>query len=235
MAGYPKVRQLGQFELKEYAYDQQAVTGLIKTESAQCDVAYERFTSEGPIAMLPHVGGQYSLVWTMSSDKAVQVKKLSEDAFIERLQARFGQWLGELSLAGERQVFPLNLQYVPNNTAARVVLIGNAAHQLHPVAGQGFNLGLRDAAILADVLAHNLQNKGVDEVLEIYARRRKTDQQLVTGLTDNLIKLFSTDNALLSVLRNSGLLILDKLPMLKNQFAQQTMGLSSRFARIKVN
>ena len=132
-------------------------------------------------------------------------------------------------------MFPLNLQYVPNNTAARVVLIGNAAHQLHPVAGQGFNLGLRDAAILADVLAHNLQDKGVDEVLEIYAQRRKTDQQLVTGLTDNLIKLFSTDNALLSVLRNSGLLILDKLPMLKNQFAQQTMGLSSRFARIKVN
>ncbi|MGB1648029.1 MAG: 2-octaprenyl-6-methoxyphenyl hydroxylase [Cycloclasticus sp.] len=233
--GLSKVRQLGQFELKEYAYDQQAVTGLIKTESDQCDVAYERFTSEGPIAMLPHVGGQYSLVWTMSSDKAVQVKKMSEDAFIERLQARFGQWLGELSLAGECQVFPLNLQYVPNNTAARVVLIGNAAHQLHPVAGQGFNLGLRDAAILADVLAQNLQNKGVDEVLEIYARRRKTDQQLVTGLTDNLIKLFSTDNALLSVLRNSGLLILDKLPMLKNQFAQQTMGLSSRFARIKVN
>lgn len=231
--GLSEVRQLGGFELKEYPYDQQAITSLIKVESDQYDVAYERFTSEGPIAMLPHFDGLYLLVWTMPSTLAEQVKQLSEDAFLERLQSRFGQWLGELSISGACQIFPLSLSHVPNPVSSRVVLIGNAAHQLHPVAGQGFNLGLRDAALLADTLMTAGKDVGVEDVLESYARQRKTDQALITGFTDSVIKLFSTDNALLSVLRNSGLLMLDKVPMLKNQFARQTMGLGSRFARLK--
>jgi 2-octaprenyl-6-methoxyphenol hydroxylase len=111
------------------------------------------------------------------------------------------------------------------------VLIGNAAHQLHPVAGQGFNLGLRDAVILADAL----MTKPVDigTVLKTYAKHRQLDQALITGFTDNVIKLFSTNSALFSVVRNSGLLMLDKIPMIKNQFARQTMGLGSRLARLK--
>jgi 2-octaprenyl-6-methoxyphenol hydroxylase len=233
--GLSQVRQQGNFELKEYAYGQQAITGLIKVESDTHDVAYERFTSEGPIAMLPHFDGLYSLVWTMPSELAQDVMNLPEDEFLNRLQSRFGQWLGELALSGQRQTFPLNLAYVPESTANRVVLIGNAAHQLHPVAGQGFNLGLRDAAILADVLMTEQQDVGKPEVMETYAQRRKTDQALITGFTDNVIKLFSTDNAVLSVVRNSGLLMLDKVPLLKNQFARQTMGLGSRLARLKAS
>lgn len=233
--GLSKVRQLGSFELKGYAYDQQAITGLIKVESDERDVAYERFTSEGPIAMLPHFDGLYSLVWTMPSDLAEQVKQMSEKAFLDRLQSRFGQWLGELSLSGACQIFPLSLSHVPQNISDRVVLIGNAAHQLHPVAGQGFNLGLRDAAMLADVLMSAPQDMGVEDMLGTYARQRKTDQALITGFTDSVIKLFSTDNAMLSVVRNSGLLMLDKVPMLKNEFARQTMGLGSRFARLRAN
>ncbi|ORU92080.1 MAG: 2-octaprenyl-3-methyl-6-methoxy-1,4-benzoquinol hydroxylase [Cycloclasticus sp. symbiont of Poecilosclerida sp. N] len=231
--GMSKVREKGCFELKEYAYNQQAITGLIKVESDDYSVAYERFTSEGPIAMLPHFDGLYSLVWTMSTALAEQVIKLSNDGFSQRLQSRFGQWLGELSLSGECQAFPLNLSYTPNNTADRVVLIGNAAHQLHPVAGQSFNLGLRDAAILADTLMSH-ESFNVEHILDTYVQRRKTDQMLIIGFTDNVIKLFSTNNALLSVLRNSGLLMLDKAPVLKNQFARQTMGLGSRLARLNV-
>ncbi|OUR85292.1 2-octaprenyl-3-methyl-6-methoxy-1,4-benzoquinol hydroxylase [Cycloclasticus sp. 44_32_T64] len=233
--GLSNVRQLGGFELKEYSYDQYAITGLIKVESDVKDVAYERFTAEGPIAMLPHFDGLYSLVWTMPSALVEKIKCLSEEAFLERLQSQFGHWLGELSVLGERQTFPLSLSYTPHSTCARTVLIGNAAHQLHPVAGQGFNLGLRDAAMLADVLMSAKQDIGTDEMLEAYARQRKTDQALVIGFTDTVIKLFSTDSALFSVVRNSGLLMLDKVPVLKNQFARQTMGLGSRFTRLEAN
>ncbi len=226
-----KVRESGAFELKQYSYDQHAIAGLMSVESDVHDVAYERFTSEGPIAMLPHFDGLYSLVWTMPSALAQDVMALSEEQFLERLQSRFGQWLGELSLSGKCQTFPLNLSHVPNNTAERVVLIGNAAHQLHPVAGQGFNLGLRDAAILADALLSNKDD--IVTVLNTYAKHRQLDQALITGFTDNVIKLFSTDNALFSVVRNSGLLMLDKIPFMKHQFARQTMGLGSRLARLK--
>ncbi len=228
--GLSKVRECGIFELKEYSYEQHAIAGLIKVESDVHDVAYERFTSEGPIAMLPHFDGLYSLVWTMPSALAQAVMQLAEDEFLDRLQSRFGQWLGELSLSGKCQTFPLSLSHVPDNTAERVVLIGNAAHQLHPVAGQGFNLGLRDAAILADAL---MSKNDIGKVLEAYAKHRQLDQALITGFTDNVIKLFSTDSALFSVVRNSGLLMLDNIPLMKNQFARQTMGLGSRLARLK--
>jgi 2-octaprenyl-6-methoxyphenol hydroxylase len=185
--------------------------------------------------MLPHFDRLYSLVWTLPSELAQQVMSLQECEFLNRLQSRFGQWLGELKLSGERQAFPLSLSHVPENTANRVVLIGNAAHQLHPVAGQGFNLGLRDAAILADALMSSDEGADVNEVLDTYAQRRKIDQALITGFTDNVIKLFSTDSALLSTIRNSGLLALDKVPLLKNQFGRQTMGLGSRLARLKAS
>ena len=231
--GLSRVRQFGEFGLKEYSYEQEAITSLIQVESDQHDIAYERFTSEGPIAMLPHVDGLYSLVWTMPSTLAEQVTQLTEEAFLQRLQSRFGQWLGELSLVDAYQVFPLSLLRVSKTISDRVVLIGNAAHQLHPVAGQGFNLGLRDAVILADTLMSTDEDVGAEEVLEAYENQRKTDQALVTGFTDSVIKLFSTNNAVLSLLRNSGLMMLDKVPVLKNQFARQTMGLGARFARLR--
>lgn len=230
-----KVRQRGDFELQEHVYHQQAITGLLKVESEQGDIAYERFTSEGPIAMLPHFDNLYSLVWTMPSEVAQEVMQMPQEAFIARLQSQFGQWLGELSLVGACQTFPLSLSHVPQNVSPRVVLIGNAAHQLHPVAGQGFNLGLRDAAILAVALRSAVTDVGTEDVLAHYALQRKTDQRLITGFTDSVVRLFSNNNALLSFMRNSGLLLLDKVPLLKNQFARQTMGLGSRLARLKAN
>ncbi|MEH6502400.1 MAG: 2-octaprenyl-6-methoxyphenyl hydroxylase [Cycloclasticus sp.] len=230
-----KVRQRGDFELQEHLYHQQAITGLLKVESEKCDIAYERFTSEGPIAMLPHFDNLYSLVWTVPSELAQEVMQLPQEAFIARLQSQFGQWLGELSLVGDYQTFPLSLSHVPQNVSTRVVLIGNAAHQLHPVAGQGFNLGLRDAAILAVALRSAVDDVGAEDVLTQYAQQRKTDQRLITGFTDSVVRLFSNNNALLSFMRNSGLLLLDKVPLLKNQFARQTMGLGSRLARLKAS
>jgi len=231
--GSSVVRKQGCFELREQTYQQQAITAQLRVESDQRHIAYERFTAEGPLAMLPHFDGTYSLVWTMPTALAQQVIQLPEKEFIAKLQQQFGYWLGELALLGSCQSFPLSLSYVPETVANRVVLIGNAAHQLHPVAGQGFNLGLRDAATLADVLMSAEAGAGADETLALYAKQREFDQSLVVGFTDKIVKIFSTDNSVFSVLRNSGLLLMDKVPMLKNQFAQQTMGLASRLPRIK--
>jgi len=231
--GSSAVREQGCFELREQSYQQRAITAQLGVESDQRHIAYERFTAEGPIAMLPHFNNTYSLVWTMPTELAKQVLQLPEKEFIAKLQQQFGQWLGELSLLGDCQSFPLSLSYVPQTVADRVVLIGNAAHQLHPVAGQGFNLGLRDAATLADVLMSAQDDVGADEVLALYADQRQFDQSLIVGFTDKIVKIFSTDNSVFSVLRNSGLLLMDKCPTLKNQFAQQTMGLVSRLPRIK--
>lgn len=233
--GLSKVRQLGGFELREHAYQQRAITGLLKVESSYRDVAFERFTAEGPIAMLPHFDDLYSLVWTLPSELAEQLIKQPKDELTARLQLQFGQWLGALSLVGDCQSFALNLAYAPTTVADRVVLIGNAAHQLHPVAGQGFNLGLRDAVGLADVLMTTNSDAGEAASLQVYAKRRKLDQGMITGFTDQVVKLFSNDSAALSLIRNNGLLLLDKVPMFKNQFARQTMGLATRLARLKAN
>ncbi|MBQ0724139.1 MAG: FAD-dependent monooxygenase [Cycloclasticus sp.] len=233
--GLSKVRQQGDFELREHAYQQRAITGLLKVESNCCDVAFERFTAEGPIAMLPHFDGLYSLVWTLPSELAERLIQLPKKELTARLQSQFGQWLGALSLVGDCQSFALNLAYVPTTVADRVVLIGNAAHQLHPVAGQGFNLGLRDAAGLAEVLMAADGDVGKPSSLKAYAKRRKPDQGMITGFTDQVVKLFSNDSAALSLIRNSGLLLLDKVPALKNKFARQTMGLATRLARLKAS
>lgn len=231
--GQSVVASLAGLERCEQAYNQQAITALIQTESEQQHIAYERFTAEGPIAMLPHVTGAYSLVWAMPPTQAKAIMSLSNEAFASTLQAGFGHWLGALSIDGPRQCFPLNLSYVRHPISDRVVLIGNAAQQLHPIAGQGFNLGLRDAALLADVVRAKWGEVAVNEILEAYAERRKVDKHLVVGFTDKLVKTFSTSHGGVSFMRNSGLLLIDKLPVLKNQLAKQAMGLATRLARLK--
>ena len=225
------VRQLGGFSVEENDYQQTAITTLLKVEADVTDVAYERFTAEGPIALLPHFDNLYSLVWSLPKQTAQDMLGLSDVEFIRRLQSQFGYWLGELSLAGPRQSFALSLLKVIDAVSDRVVLLGNAAHQVHPVAGQGFNLGLRDAAELADIIMTD-GLVDIDNVLKDYANKRKVDQQLITGFTDQVVQLFSSENACLSVLRNSGLLLLDKVPVLGNEFARHAMGLNVRLARL---
>ncbi len=230
--GQSMVADMAGLERREQAYNQQAITALIQTQSEQQHIAYERFTPEGPIAMLPHVTGAYSMVWAMPPAQAKEIMTLSNEAFASKLQAKFGQWLGALRADGSRQCFSLNLSYVRHPIADRVVLIGNAAQQLHPIAGQGFNLGLRDAALLADVVRTAWGSVAVNEVLKVYAARRKADKRLVVGFTDTLVKTFSTSHRGVSFMRNSGLLLIDKLPVLKNQLARQAMGMASRLARL---
>jgi len=214
-------------------YEQLGIIANISSDQPHQNKAYERFTQRGPMALLPLDGQRSALIWTLEQDQAERILALDDAAFLAELQSSFGYRAGNFTKIGARHSYPFIRVQAREQVRSNVVLLGNAAHTLHPVAGQGFNLGLRDAVILADALLSNPND--IAEVLATYAKRRALDQTLIIGFTDNVIKLFSTDNALFSIVRNSGLLMLDKIPLMKHQFARQTMGLSSRLARLKEN
>jgi 2-octaprenyl-6-methoxyphenol hydroxylase len=185
-------------------------------------IAYERFTPDGPLALLPF-GEDYALVWTLPPEAAKEVLALDEIAFLTRLHACFGDRLGDFIAAGKRSGFPLVLKYVTPVTARRVVLVGNAAQTLHPVAGQGFNLGLRDAWELAEEAISSPIDIGTPAMLERYRERRKVDSGIVRTFTDSLVRLFSNDNAALGLFRGVGLTALDCLPPAKQFVARRMM------------
>ncbi|SCX52126.1 FAD-dependent monooxygenase [Nitrosospira sp. Nsp1] len=188
----------------------------------QHDIAYERFTPDGPVALLPS-GDRFALVWTVSPAAAQEILALDDAAFLARLHGHFGDRLGKFIEAGKRAGFPLALKYATPVTACRVVLIGNAAQTLHPVAGQGFNLGLRDAWELAEEIIASPVDIGTPLMLARYRDKRRTDSSVGRIFTDSLIKLFSNDDLVLGALRNSGLSALDCLPQAKRFVARRMM------------
>jgi 2-octaprenyl-6-methoxyphenol hydroxylase len=188
-------------------------------------VAYERFTPDGPVALLPS-GEYFALVWTVSPSLAQEILSLDDAAFLARLHAHFGNRLGKFVETGKRAGFPLALKYATPVTACRTVLIGNAAQTLHPVAGQGFNLGLRDAWELADeIIAPPLSplELGTPSMLARYGERRRVDSSAGRIFTDSLVRLFSNDDPLLSSMRSLGLSALDCLPQAKRFVARRMM------------
>ena len=190
--------------------------------SRQPGVAYERFTPEGPVALLPS-GDGFALVWTVSPDAVEEILGLDDVAFLERLHGHFGDRLGKFVEAGKRSGFPLALKYATPVTASRTVLIGNAAQTLHPVAGQGFNLGLRDAWELAEEMMAFPAETGTPAMLVRYSNKRRLDSSMGRTLTDSLVKLFSNDNLILGIARGMGLSALDCLPQLKKFVARRMM------------
>jgi 2-octaprenyl-6-methoxyphenol hydroxylase len=221
-------------------YHQHAVIANIATEFAHVNVAYERFTETGPMAVLPladDASGLHrsALVWTVNEKDSNELMSLDEDIFLARLQGRFGNRLGKIIKVGTRSCFPLGLQYAKEQIAERVALIGNAAHTLHPVAGQGFNLGLRDVAVMAQVLT-DAQRAGEDigslQVLQRYAEWRRRDHRRVVGFTDGLVRLFSNNAPPLVMARNLGLVLADVFPPIKRLITRQAMGLSGKLPRL---
>jgi 2-octaprenyl-6-methoxyphenol hydroxylase len=188
----------------------------------QLGIAYERFTPDGPVALLPS-GDRFALVWTVSPAAAQEILALDDAAFLTRLHGHFGDRLGKFVETGKRAGFPLALKYATPVTACRVVLIGNAAQTLHPVAGQGFNLGLRDAWELAEEIIASPADIGAPVMLARYRDKRQTDSSVGRIFTDSLIKLFSNDDLVLGALRNSGLSALDCLPQAKRFVARRMM------------
>jgi 2-octaprenyl-6-methoxyphenol hydroxylase len=193
-------------------YRQQAIVAEVGAELPRAGVAWERFTAEGPLALLPF-GDRYALVWSVRPQNAVELLGLSDSDFLTRLREIFGGRLGNFTSVGPRSTFPLSLRHGRIAPAPRVLAIGNAAQTLHPVAGQGLNLGLRDAWELAQMLLDVAKEKiGAPRFLARYARGRSLDRYAGIGFTDFLVRIFSNSLPPLALARGAGLAVLDALP-----------------------
>jgi 2-octaprenyl-6-methoxyphenol hydroxylase len=216
-------------------YGQTALVTTVSTSRLNHFTAYERFTASGPLALLP-VGERHSaVVWTRTREDAEMLLALPEAEFTAELQACFGYRLGELALAAPRRAFPLTLIRAERMVEGRAVIVGNAAHQLHPVAGQGFNLGLRDVTVLAEaLLQQHAQGGDIGEpaLLKAYAEARCRDHERTIRFTDRLIHVFSNEWLPLAALRNAGLCLLDRVPSAKSMLSRHAMGLSGRLPRL---
>ena len=226
-----QVRELLQIGISKQDYRQSAVITNVTPGSSHDNVAYERFTDSGPLAFLPMTENRCSVVWTVSAEQADELVELDDDEFLKQLQQRFGYRLGRLKKSGQRQVYPLALVEATQVVRGRVVVVGNAAHALHPVAGQGFNLALRDIALLAEMMLSS-DDIGAQSMLQSYETQRQKDTQRVYRFTDMLVKVFSNNVKPLAHLRAAGLVAADLMPSVKHLLARQSMGLSGRRSRL---
>ena len=219
-------------------YEQLAVIGNVLPEKAPDNRAYERFTDTGAIAMLPIADERAAFVWMMPPADAEKLLALSDEEFTQRLQDEFGYRLGRFSKVGKRVAYPLALTKANGLIAKRGVVVGNAAHGLHPVAAQGFNLGMRDVATLCDCIADARDDQaamldcGSSAILENYAEWRRSDQQKLVRFTDGIVRLFGDQRPPVRVLRNLGMLGFDMIPGIRKAFAKHTMGLAGRLPRL---
>jgi len=219
--------QLG-IGVRKRPYQQSALIANITTSEAHNGMAFERFTDEGPMALLPLPENRCALVWTRLGMDAQRLAELDERSFLAELQGVFGYRLGTLRQVGARHLYPLSLVEAEEQVRAHLVVLGNAAHSLHPIAGQGFNLSLRDAQALAEALLASTAPLGDLGTLQAYQERQRLDQQLTVGFSDQVTRLFGNAQPLVALGRNIGLLGLDLLPPAKRWFARQAMGLGTR-------
>ncbi|WNN53133.1 2-octaprenyl-6-methoxyphenyl hydroxylase [Hafnia alvei] len=208
-------------------YGQIAVIANVTTSLPHQGKAFERFTRNGPLAMLPMSEGRCSLVWCHAAEDQAKIDSWSDAEFLHQLQQAFGWRLGTMVKAGKRHSYPLRLTSAQQHISHRLALVGNAAQTLHPIAGQGFNLGLRDVMSLAEIIAQAEQQGndiGSYQILSQYQQRREPDQQATIGVTDGLIHLFANRLAPLVVGRNLGLMAMELVPPLRETLARRTLG-----------
>lgn len=232
--GQSTIRHLLKLGALEHDYQQTAITANITTERPHNGKAFERFTDSGPIALLPMSDNRSSLVWTVKTGDETALLNATEHEFLNQLQARFGHRLGRFLRVGQRHHYALKRMQTDQPVQQRIVLIGNAAHSLHPIAGQGFNLGLRDVAALADVLvnADAKHDCGDARLLHDYQQWRVQDHDKVIKATEHLVNIFSNDNFLLGHCRGAALSMMDALPPAKHWLAQKSMGLGNKQPRL---
>ena len=231
-----KVRELSGIGIKRSDYHQTAVIANISTEKPHFNEAFERFTDTGPIALLPLSNNRCSLVWTHDTRNGTEdlddTMKLNDDDFLEKLGKKFGYRLGQFTKVGKRSSFPLALVTSDKNTAPNTVIIGNASHTMHPVAGQGLNLALRDIAVLSDLVTKHIDDLTDERLQQNYEEQRNEDIKTTVKYTDSLVRLFSNDNFLLGHARAGGLLAVDRLPPLRKILTRQSMGINYRQSRL---
>lgn len=230
------VRQQAGIEAEHLDYEQVAITAVMTTQRFHDYVAYERFTEDGPIAILPLTDGRCGMVWTRKPEDVARLLALSDAEFVREFQAAFGFRLGRFLRVGQRATYNLTLSRADRHIAQRLAVVGNAAQGLHPIAGQGFNLGLRDAMSLAEVIADQRvagqMDAGDPDLLQAYADWRETDRRRIVAFTDGLVRLFSTPLGLLRGLRSVGILAFDVLPPAKSALARLSVGAAERIPRL---
>lgn len=233
--GDSPVRERLGVPVRRWEYGQTAVVANVTPGRAHRGCAFERFTDSGPLALLPMSGERCAVVWTVRDADADAMLALDDAAFLQGLQARFGHRLGVFERVGQRYSYPLGLMRALESVRGRVAIIGNAAHTLHPVAGQGFNLGVRDVAALAEVVdeAHRAgSDPGDAGVLEDYRRWRQGEQASMAVATDGLARLFANPLGPLRLGRQLGLLAMAWLPGARHPLARAAMGLAGRQPRL---
>jgi 2-octaprenylphenol hydroxylase len=230
-----KVRQLAGIETSGWPYDQKAVVGNVRTVEPHQETAWQRFLPTGPLAFLPLHDGRCSIVWSTTPEQTEVLLALDESAFAEALAEAFDQRLGSIIEVGPRSAFPLRLQHAHAYVKPGLALIGDAAHVVHPLAGQGVNLGLLDAATLAEVILDALDT-GRDfasfKTLRRYERWRKGDNLLMLGVMDGFKRLFGHSLPPVRLLRNIGLNLTDAAGPLKTLIARRAMGLEGDLPRL---
>jgi len=233
--GNSQVRQQLNIDVSEHFYKQYAVIANVETSKPHDNVAYERFTEQGPVALLPMTDNRSALVYTVREEDVDAVMAQDDETFLAALQQRFGFRVGRFTRIGKRFSHELVFKEVAEHIRPRIALIGNAAHTIHPVAGQGFNLGIRDVAVLAEVILQQAakgEDYGLLQSLQQYANWRHKDQREVLQATDKLVRLFTNPLAVVRTGRNLGILALGVLPGARHWFSKHAMGMAGRQTRL---
>ena len=230
-----RVRREAAIDVTGWTYPQAGVVATVSHAAAHEGVAHEHFLPSGPFAVLPLTADRASLVWTEGLKQAEALREASDEAFQAHLQRRFGAFLGEVAVVGPRFVYPLSLQLADRFVADRVALVGDAAHVIHPIAGQGLNLGLKDVAALAEVIVDAVrlgEDYGSEVVLERYARWRRVDTVGLALATDVFTRLFSTDQPLVRAVRNLGMAAVNRVAPARRFFMREAGGATGDLPRL---
>jgi 2-octaprenyl-6-methoxyphenol hydroxylase len=218
-----------------WGYGQTALVTAVAHEKPHHGIAHQFFMPEGPLAILPLPGNRSSIVWSETEANAIDIQALSDEDYLAALRPRFGDFLGDIALAGDRFTYPLSLSLATRFVDPRLALVGDAAHGVHPIAGQGLNLGLRDVGALAQVLIE-AQRRGEDigavDVLERYQRWRRFDATTLALGMDAVNRLFSNDNPILRAARDVGLGVVNAMPGLRRGFIRQAAGLTGDLPKL---
>ena len=219
----------------QWSYRQHGIVTTVSHEKPHGDVAHERFLPDGPFAILPLQNNRCCIVWTVSEREGPALVGLSDRAFLAEIRRRFGDFLGELELAAPRWTYPLGFIHAERYIDDRFALIGDSAHGIHPIAGQGLNMGMRDVAAFTQVLVESARiglDLGSPEVLERYQQWRRPDNVMSSAVMDGLVRLFSNDSKTLARARQVGLSVVNRIPPLKGFFMREAMGATGKLPRL---